>query len=216
MKKKLLAAVSIVALLGAAPVLAAQSQTDDSTMKQDSGSTTMQETKQDVKEGWDKTKKAVSDTAEDAADATKKGWDKTKNAVSNAADDATDATKEAYHDVKAFIFDKDSGKLDVSKVRINDRATADAMINTPVYNDNERVGVVKDIILNQDGKPVMVVIGDGDFFGLGKLAAFDYNSNMIRTNADGDFVMPLTEKSIDNAAEFSYDRKNTGDNVRVI
>ena len=185
MQKKFLATVSIIALMSAAPAFAGTAKTDDST--------TEQATEQ-VKEGWDKTKKAVKETAEDASD----------------------ATKEAYRDFKAYIFSDDDGKLDVTEVKVNPRTTATGIIGEPVYNFNdERVGVVKDVILDQDGKAVMVIVGDGDFFGLGKLAAFDYNA-MVEMNADGDIVMPLTEEAIERAAEFSFDRNDTGENVRMM
>ncbi len=185
MQKKFLATASIIALMAVSPALAGTANTEDSTAKQAT---------EQVKEGWDKTKKAVKETAEDASD----------------------ATKEAYREFKAFIFSDDDGKLGVERVQVNPRTTATGIIGEPVYNfNNERVGVVEDIILDQDGKAVMVIIGDGDFFGLGKLAAFDYNA-MVEKNADGDIVMPLTEEAIERAAEFSFDRNDTGENVRMM
>jgi sporulation protein YlmC with PRC-barrel domain len=185
MQKKFLATASIIALMAVSPALAGTANTEDSTAKQAT---------EQVKEGWDKTKKAVKETAEDASD----------------------ATKDAYRDFKAFIFSDDDGKLGVEQVQVNPRTTATGIIGEPVYNfNNERVGVVEDVILDQDGKAVMVIIGDGDFFGLGKLAAFDYNA-MVEMNADGDIVMPLTEETIERAAEFSFDRNDTGENVRMM
>lgn len=185
MQKKFLATASIIALMAVSPALAGTANTEDSTAKQAT---------EQVKEGWDKTKKAVKETAEDASD----------------------ATKDAYREFKAFIFSDDDGKLGVEQVQVNPRTTATGIIGEPVYNfNNERVGVVEDVILDQDGKAVMVIIGDGDFFGLGKLAAFDYNA-MVEMNADGDIVMPLTEETIERAAEFSFDRNDTGENVRMM
>lgn len=185
MQKKFLATASIIALMTVSPALAGTANTEDSTAKQAT---------EQVKEGWDKTKKAVKETAEDASD----------------------ATKDAYRDFKAFIFSDDDSKLGVEQVQVNPRTTATGIIGEPVYNFNdERVGVVEDVILDQDGKAVMVIIGDGDFFGLGKLAAFDYNS-MVEMDADGDIVMPLTEETIERAAEFSFDRNDTGENVRLM
>ncbi len=185
MQKKFLATASIIALMTVSPALAGTANTEDSTAKQAT---------EQVKEGWDKTKKAVKETAEDASE----------------------ATKDAYKDFKAFIFSDEDGKLGVEQVQVNPRTTATGIIGEPVYNfNNERVGVVEDVILDQDGKAVMVIIGDGDFFGLGKLAAFDYNA-MVEMNADGDIVMPLTEETIERAAEFSFDRNDTGENVRMM
>jgi sporulation protein YlmC with PRC-barrel domain len=185
MRKKFLATASIIALMSVSPALADKANTEDSVAK---------EASEQVKEGWDKTKKAVQETAEDA----------------------TQATKDAYRDFKAFIFSDDEGQLGIEQVKVNPRTTATGILEEPVYNFNdERVGVVEDIILDEEGKAVMVIIGDGDFFGLGKLAAFDYDS-MVEMGADGDLVMPLTEETIDRAAEFSFDREHTGMNVRMM
>jgi sporulation protein YlmC with PRC-barrel domain len=188
MQKKFLATASLIALMSVAPAIADTVKTDDGAMKESSDAT------EQVKEGWDKTKKAVKETAENTSE----------------------ATKDAYRDFKAFIFSDDDGKLGVEQVRVNSRTTATGIIGEPVYNFNdERVGVVEDVILDQDGKAMMVIVGDGDFFGLGKLAAFDYNS-MVEMNADGDVVMPLTEEAIERAAEFSFDRNDTGENVQMM
>ncbi|MDF2368227.1 PRC-barrel domain-containing protein [Sneathiella sp.] len=186
MKTKILATASILALMAAAPATADTAKTDDS-----AANSTTEEVTEDVKEGWDKTKEAVKETAEDASQ----------------------ATQEAYRDMKGFVFSEDEDKLDIQDVRINPRAMATNIIGEPVYNPKEeRVGVIKDVILDQDGKAVMVVVGDGDFFGLGKLAAFDYGS-MVKMNADGDIVMPITEEAIEQAAEFTYDEKAAGDKM---
>ncbi|MCF8495708.1 MAG: hypothetical protein K9G62_03470 [Alphaproteobacteria bacterium] len=75
---------------------------------------------------------------------------------------------------------------------------------------------MKDIILDQNGKASMAVVADGEFPGFdGKLVAFDYNL-VARQNEDGDVVMPLTEDSIEKAAEFSYERGDQSSTVRVI
>ena len=90
------------------------------------------------------------------------------------------------------------------------------VIGKPVYNQqNDKVAVVEDIILDKDGAAKLVVVKDGDFMGLGgKLAAFDYDAIIDRTK-EGDVVMPITEKTIDKVAEFSYEPTNK-ENVRLI
>ncbi|MBO0335339.1 PRC-barrel domain-containing protein [Sneathiella sp. CAU 1612] len=199
MQKKFLATVSIIALMSAAPALAGTVKSDDSS----SSAATMQT-------------KETTGQSEGATEKVKEGWDKTKEAVKETAEDASDATKEAYRDFKAFVFSDNDSKLDIDEVKVDPRTTATGIIGEPVYNfKDERVGVVEDVILNQDGKAIMVIVGDGDFFGLGKLAAFDYDA-MVKMNADGDLVMPLTEETIERAAEFSFDRKDMGENVRIM
>lgn len=199
MQKKFLATVSIIALMSAAPALAGTVKSDDST----SNAATMQTNES-------------TGQSEDAAKKVKEGWDNTKEAVKETAEDASDATKDAYRDFKTFVFSDNDSKLDVDQIKVNPRTTATGIIGEPVYNfKDERVGVVEDVILNQDGKAVSVIVGDGDFFGLGKLAAFDYEA-MVKMNPDGDVVMPLTEENIERAAEFSFDREDMGENVRIM
>ncbi len=185
MKTKFLATASLIALVSAAPAMAGTAKTEDSATK---------EVTQEVKDGWEKTKKAVKETAEDASD----------------------AAQDAYQDIKAFIFSEDDSELNVEDAKINTRTTATGIIGEPAYNfKDERVGVIKDVIIDDAGNAMMVVVGDGDFFGLGKLAAFDYDS-MVKTSPDGDIVMPLTEMAIERAAEFSYDTETAGDNVKLM
>lgn len=102
-------------------------------------------------------------------------------------------------------------------VTIEERNTAKGMIGKTVYNENNQsIGKLHDIILNNDGTAQMVVISNGSFAGMGgKLAAFSYDALVNRT-AKGDIVTPLTQKNIDAAAEFSYNKDEAKDNVRTI
>ncbi|WP_340151172.1 PRC-barrel domain-containing protein [uncultured Sneathiella sp.] len=186
MKTKILATASIIALMSAAPAFAETAKTEDSTTK---------EVTQEVKEGWDKTKEAVKETAKET----------------------TEATKEAYRDMKEFVFNEKDDMLDIKDVQVDPRTMATNIIGEPAYNSaEERVGVIQDVILDQDGKAVLIVIGDGDFFGMGKLAAFDYDS-MVRMNADGDVIMPISEDAIERATEFTYEKDDaSSDQVRMI
>lgn len=136
-------------------------------------------------------------------------------ATSAFAQDVTDAPKEAYKNIKSFVFGKDPEKLEVTNLTIDPRATASHVIGKPIYNNEERVGTVKDIILDNNGKAVMVVVADGEIFGLGKLVAFEY-SDMVKVNNNDNVMMTLTEDVIDQAAEFSYEQNNSGSKVRVI
>lgn len=185
MKKTLLTAVSVLALIGAGPVLA--------------------ETQANMSQpNTPGSEKAAAQSTGDITKDAKKAWTEMKK----------DA-KSAYEEIEAALMDENEKNMAFKSVRISTQTTANGMIGEPVHNAQERVGTVKDIILNRDGKPVMVIVADGDFFGLGKLAAFDYAS-MVKVGPDGDIMMPLTEEAIDRAAEFSYDREDYSETVRVI
>jgi uncharacterized protein YrrD len=122
---------------------------------------------------------------------------------------------EAYEEIKAtLIGDETEGKSTI--VVLDSRKTATGIIGHPVHNEkHESIAKVTDIILDQDGKAVMVIVADGEFIGMGKKAAFDYSA-ITRVEKDGDVIMPLTEKMIDTAAAFSYEKADARDKVHVI
>lgn len=134
-----------------------------------------------------------------------------KTAVKNIKKD----TAEAYENIKATLIGKETSDKNTSFV-IHTRKTANGIIDHPVYNEkHESVAKVTDIILDKDGKAMMIIVADGAFIGMGKKAAFDYKA-IARVETDGDVIMPLTEKIIDNAASFSYEKDEGDDKVRVI
>lgn len=143
-------------------------------------------------------------------------WQDIKQDTSKAYENAKAGTKEAYEDIKAVFIDDEAGN-DSSTVTINSRNTATAMLGKAVYNGkDERIGTIKDIIVDANGKAHLVVIGDGEFPGIsGKLVAFDY-SVIANRNPDGNVIAPLTEETIDQAAAFSYEAKDANDKTRVI
>lgn len=187
----LMAAVSVAALMTAG---AAQADTTKSSVNVNSRTET------------------VSPGPADGAPMTKaqvqRDWQETKADV-----------KEAVANFKARVLN-DSDKIDAQAepVVVEVRQTAEGIIGKPVYNGaNERVATVKDIILDKNGTAQLIVLKDGDFMGLGgKLAAFDYGL-IVDQNRDGDVIMPITEKTIERVAEFSYNPKDAGESkTRVI
>lgn len=142
----------------------------------------------------------------------KKGWENTKEAVSEAASDVDTASRDAYEEVKYTFFGNevpDSGVV----ITVNPQATARGMLGGPVVNTKgERIGTLRDIILDNGGQAVIAVVSDARFIDVGaKEAAFDY-ALVMRQNQNGDIVMPLTEEVIENARSFSYEAA-TGENI---
>lgn len=130
--------------------------------------------------------------------------------------EARDKVREGYHDIKASLLNEDASKTDTTQITVNTRNTASGIIGQPVLNaKNERVGKIHDVILDENGNAQMVVVADGDILGLGKLAAFNYSS-VVQMNAEGQIVAPLTEETINQAAEFTYEREDVGPNMKMI
>jgi sporulation protein YlmC with PRC-barrel domain len=187
--KKLMLATSLVALLAAGPALAATPQSNNPDTPP-----TQTVTKEEIKKGWSDTKKSVS----------------------KAADKTGDAIERTYDKVKASLLDKDANVIK-QPVEIDKRMTAAGIIGQAVYGeDGKHVADVEDIILDSNGDAKLIVVKNGAFLGLGgKLAAFDYNA-ITNRSSDGDVIMPITQKTIDSVAEFSYDADAGNNKVRVL
>jgi hypothetical protein len=186
-KTTFLTAASLAALMAASPALvhaADANMSGETTMKVQANNpdTPPAETvtEQDIREGWNDTKKAAKDT---------------------------------YKDVKAAILDKTSDQ----PVNIDNNTTVQVLLGQPIYShDKKKIATLEDIILDADGTAKMVVVKDLGLLGFGgKLAAFDYGT-VIKTDAKGNIVTPLSKSAIDSAAEFSYTPEKTNAKIRMI
>jgi sporulation protein YlmC with PRC-barrel domain len=127
--------------------------------------------------------------------------------------DTMTANEKANFD--AAYFDRDVNK-EVSIISINPHKTADGMIKQHIFNmEGKDIGSIHDIIVDDKGQAMLVIIKDSEFFGMGKIAAFDYR---VITKYDdlGDMLISLNEDSIKKAKEFSYKRSDESGMVRVI
>ncbi len=201
MNYKILATVSALAIMGLSPMAmaaenvkgahAAETQTDLKRMQPDPNQVL---TKEEADRAWENTKQRTSDALEN-----------TRETVSKTA-----------RDVEYTLFGE--GQQRGVATTITADATAKGLLKKPVHNaTNERVGTLRDIIVDANGAAQLAVVSDAMLPGIGKEAAFDYNM-VMRQNANGDVIMPLTEEGIGNARSFSYDQKDAGKdaNVRTI
>lgn len=157
------------------------------------------------------TKPGIS--AETKADL-KHAYEETKDAVSDTAQKLSEKTSDTYESIKAkMISEKDS----MSDVTYDSRITAKGLLGQPINNTaGKKVGTLKDIIVDHDGKAAVAVVSDGGFAGIGdKLAAFDYNL-LMRQDTNGDVIMPVSEDAVSKVAAFSYEPKDASKDVRVI
>jgi hypothetical protein len=194
MKTPFFTAVSAIAILAAVPVAFAADGDNNRTSNQNEINR-MNEA--EVEESWKNTKQSV-----------KEGWENTK-----------EATEEAYEDAKDALDINADSNLQASvtpTADIDTSSTANALLEQPVYNENgDRVAKIRDIIVDANGNANMVILGDGDFTGLGKLVAFNY-SILDSRNAEGNVQATITEQTLASAASFSYDENDASGDVRVI
>ncbi len=87
-----------------------------------------------------------------------------------------------------------SPNLAVATVKLESGTRASKMIGAAVFNDqNQQVGSVDDIILNQDNKAVLAVISVGGFLGVGgKLVAVSYTQ--LHVDNGGKVILPAASK----------------------
>lgn len=207
MKAYLFTAVSAIALAVALPVFAEEAQHNNQIDVNARSEMSVERTQNQ------------NDLPEYTAEDVKRGLDKAEDAVSDAADDVADTTQDMVRDNNGYeaTFINREGITQPEKLMIDNRRTASHLLGQDLLNTRgEKIGSVEDIVLDADGRAMLVVVNDGGFLGLGgKKAAFDFNV-ISHLNQDGEVVAPLSEAQIDTAANFSYDRNDGGDNVRVI
>lgn len=146
----------------------------------------------------------------------KKAWKDVKHDASEASKQIKEGASDASKDIKAFFTGEDE-KVPAKEMSFKRASSASGLIGAPVYNSKDtRVGTVKDIIINGDGKADFAVIADGEFPGFdGKLVAFPFSDITTKT-ADGDVIAPLSETVINAAAEFKYEADASDTKVKTV
>ncbi len=124
-------------------------------------------------------------------------------------------TGDADH-IRVFSLDNNAPAQNVY-LTVNENATAKGFINKSIYGMNgDKLGYVKDIILDSNGKATLAVISDGGVLGLGeKLVAYNFDSISGHT-ANGGLNMPLTKYVFDRTAQFAYEPSDAARNVQVM
>ncbi len=127
--------------------------------------------------------------------------------IKSGLDNAGDAINDAATDIKVFFVGKDADKLE--PILIHRNMTAHGLMGETIINiSGKKVATVKDIILNKNGKAILVVVSDDGFLGIGsKVAAFNYDK-VVAQQPDGKVVMTLSRDMIFHAVDFSYDQKD--------
>lgn len=113
---------------------------------------------------------------------------------------------ETYSQIRVPVLEERLFGDDITHLTVDEKMTADAMIGEKIYGINgTELATIDDIIVNEDGLATMVIVARGGFLGMGqKLAAFDYNL-VTRQDEAGDIIMPLGERTLEQAIDFSYD-----------
>ncbi|GEM_PF-2039407 len=183
MKIKTLTALTAIALMSVAPAYAYIIQVDAS------ADTTAEST---LERGWDNTKETVTDAAKDTTE---------------AARNMATATEAGAETLTAAVIDEGSASAKMEQLAIDTRMTVKGMLDQSVYNTNgETIGNVDDIILGQNGEVKSVVVSHGGFLGLGEeKSAFDYGV-IMRKQADGDVIVPVSPEQIEQAPVFVYEQ----------
>ncbi|AWK90007.1 PRC-barrel domain-containing protein [Azospirillum thermophilum] len=90
-------------------------------------------------------------------------------------------------------------------------ASADELLGKNVYGrDNEKIGEVEDVILDQSGQAKQLVLSSGGFLGIGdKKVAIDYNAANWDKSQDRITLSGMSRDDIRNMPEFQYDDSMT-------
>lgn len=129
-------------------------------------------------------------------------WEATKDGAKDMTDSLTKGAKSIYSDAKQAIKDDDSA-AEIATISNAQGVPVSAMLGETLYNFNgEAVAQIEDIVLDEAGNAVTVILRDGEILGLGKRVAFGFDVISSR-NADGQLVSSLDEQTID--ASTAYD-----------
>lgn len=212
MKLTFLTTASAVALMGLATVSmapasmavenvkgrnAAETETDLKRMQPDPDQVL---TEQEAERALDKAKVKIDNVLEETRDTLTDG------------DSNVDVKTKADSRVEYTLFGDEPEGVNTT---IQANATATGMLDQPVNNmANDNVGTLRDIIIDSKGNAKLAVVSDTRIPGIGKEAAFEY-SMIMRQNANGDVVMPISEDRIKAARSFSYDQSEAGEDADV-
>lgn len=212
MKLTFLTTASAVALMGLATVSMAPASMAVENVKGRSAA----ETETDLKRMQPDPDQVL--TEQEAERALDKAKVKIDNVLDETRDTLTDGDSNVYVKTKAdsrveyTLFGDEPEGVNTT---IQANATATGMLDQPVNNmANDNVGTLRDIIIDSKGNAKLAVVSDTRIPGIGKEAAFEY-SMIMRQNANGDVVMPISEDRIKAARSFSYDQSEAGEDADV-
>lgn len=183
MKRLLLTTVSAL-VLTTAPVLAetAADVNATATVKTDTESA-LDKVGNSIEQGWNKTSKAVSETAEDVAEGTKK----------------------VYEDVREDIASTEIKIIPQADTTFAHDRLASTLIGATLYSDKgDKVGKIEDITVDAQGHTRTIIVGDGTFFGLGKKVALNHDQFALDASSQK-LVSPLTKEQLESSDDFNYD-----------
>lgn len=145
------------------------------------------------------------DTGTVTTEEVKQGARDAANAVSDTLEDVGEAVSETVEDIKTALTEKEPN-IRPAPEKIDAAMTAEGMIGKSLFaKDRTKVGTIRDIILDAEGKARLVVIEDDVLMSAGhKLAAFDYEAVTLSTKA-GDSLADVSEASMKGKTRFSYD-----------
>lgn len=213
-KKSMLTAVSVLAIFVSGQAMAEYSTQDSTNTTTSTEANAEMDTRtQGRADTQTYSGEDVEQGLENAGEETSEAWNKTQEETSEAWNNTTREIEEGWSNAKQAVNEEydEMTEATITKAEIDMRRTAKGMLGQPVYNENgERVARVKDIILNAQGDAELVVLADGDFTGLGKLAAFEYDA-ITRQTQEGDVIATVTERVMDQAQPFNYDSVTSND-----
>jgi len=120
------------------------------------------------------------------------------------------ATPAAYAQTRATPDARTEATSALSKGVIQpDQIRASQMIGSAVYDvHNRKIGSVKDLILDRDGKVAEVVVDVGSFLGVGgKYVAIDMSDIKANNNR---LTLDRTKEQLQQMAEYRLEDRNTG------
>ena len=148
----------------------------------------------------DNTVDAVNNAADAAANAVKDAANATGNAVKDAAASANDT-----------LAKRQPWEISAGYVAVDTDNLVSHLVGKPIFSsdgdDAENIGNVSDLVFDNHGQIVAVVVGVGGFLGIGeKSVAVDFNALKFTLAADNTerWVVPTTSEALTAAPDFVW------------
>lgn len=121
----------------------------------------------------------------------------------------------SFEKIKAvFLGDDDTGKSSVIHINLN-RLALVVIGSCLVDEQGHNVAKVTDIIIDQDGKALFIVVNSSLTIEKEKINSYSYES-ISRVGTDADMIMPLSDKALESAKPFFYDAIDTSSDEHLI
>lgn len=144
----------------------------------------------------------AGDTVELTNEQIKKGWKTTKQVAVDLTEDAAELAEGTETQIRKLFTGPESAVTQATFLTFHKNLGAASMIGNELKNNEEQVGSIRDIHVNESGEVLHLIVDDGSAWSMGdKTVAIDYD-RVSSMDESGDIYAAITEGVIKNTAAY--------------